>query len=189
VLKAKNLGDESSAKTRQNAGVRPEVRILKDLTAKPANKTKTSARCWCYGLQSILCLQYTILERLVSVKEKSEEFAMGRLLMKSGFINPYDRREISSSQSPQPRKASALRVVLWAGNLNAANRAPQHRHRRWDKGRMTTVPASGRSWAAGSGYDKNMLENCSFRDSFGDRAYHQIQEARVHRVWGTATGS
>ena len=40
-------------------------------------KTKTPARCWRYGLQSRLCLRDRVLERLVSVKEKSEEFAIG----------------------------------------------------------------------------------------------------------------
>jgi hypothetical protein len=105
-------------------------------------------------LQSRLYLEGTILERLVSVKEKLEEFAIGRLLMESGFINPYDRPEISSSQTPQPRKASALRAALCAACLNAANRAPLHRHRRWGKGRMTTAPESGRSSSFGQGTKK-----------------------------------
>src|SRR6266478_4878814 len=96
-----------------------------------------------------IILDGTVLERLVSLKERSEEFAIGRLLMESGSINPYDRRELPSSPSHQPRKASALRVVLCAGYLNAANRAPRHRHRRWDKGRMTTAPASSRSSSFG----------------------------------------
>jgi len=40
VWKTKGLEDGTSAKTRQNAVFVPELRILKDLIAKPANKQK-----------------------------------------------------------------------------------------------------------------------------------------------------
>jgi len=40
-----------------------------------------------------------------------------------------DYGEFYSPRSPQPRKTSGLRVVLCAGRLNAANRAPRGRHR------------------------------------------------------------
>src|SRR2546425_13361377 len=42
-------------------------------------------------------------------------------------IDVQDHEEFFSSQSPQPRKASGLRVVLSAGHLNATNIASQER--------------------------------------------------------------
>ena len=89
-----------------------------------------------------------------------------------GFINPYDRRELFSSQTPQPRRASAPRKVLCAAYLNAANRAPQHRHRRWDKGWMTTAPASGRSSSFRQRRKKH-AQICSLWDNFRNRTCHQ----------------
>src|SRR6266850_3448641 len=100
------------------------------------------------AFQTHVYLSDILDEKRPAVKQKCP-FAIGRFADRRGFINPYDRREISSSQSPPPRKASALRAALCAGYLNATNRAPQHRHHRWDKGRMTTAPASSRSSSFG----------------------------------------
>jgi hypothetical protein len=49
------------------------------------------------------------------------------LLAGRGFIDVQDLGEFFSSQSPQPPKASGLRVVLIAGHLNATNSASQER--------------------------------------------------------------
>jgi hypothetical protein len=51
------------------------------------------------------------------------------LLVSRRFIDVQVHGKFFSSQSPQPRIAFGLRVVLCAGHLNAANSAPQERHR------------------------------------------------------------
>jgi hypothetical protein len=61
------------------------------------------------------------------------------------FIDVQNHEGFFSSQSPQLRKASGLRVVLSAGHLNAANSAPQELHRMSDRGQRTTLLPSGRS--------------------------------------------
>jgi hypothetical protein len=76
------------------------------------------------------------------------------LLVGRGFIEVHDHGEFFSSQSPQPRKASGLGVVLSAGHLNAASSAPQERHRTQDRGQRRTLLPSGRSSSFGYGTTK-----------------------------------
>jgi len=50
------------------------------------------------------------------------------LFVGRGFIGVQGHGEFFSSQSPQPRKASVLRVALGAGHLNAAHNASRQGH-------------------------------------------------------------
>ena len=54
---------------------------------------------------------------------------ISRIVGRKGFMGAHAHGNFYSPRSPQPQKASGLRVVRCAERLNAASRAPQEQHR------------------------------------------------------------
>jgi hypothetical protein len=71
------------------------------------------------------------------------------LLVGRGFIDVQDHEEFFSSEWPQLREASGLRVVVSAAHLNAEHNASRLRLRTLDRRQRSTVLPSGRSSSFG----------------------------------------
>jgi len=87
------------------------------------------------------------------------------LLAGMGFIDVHDHGRLFSSQSPRPRKASGLRVVLSAERLNAAHSVPLEQRHTSDNGQRTVVLPSDPSSSLSDGATKPAaklfrLEHC-----------------------------